>query len=339
MKKLHIIVCILFCIIARAQIVNIPDANFKALLVNSSTALNTASDCTVGSYYKIDINDNGEIEVNEALAVCGLILINANISDLTGIEAFTNLRSIWCAYNNLTNVNLSSLTQLEGIIFYDTQLTALDISNLPNLTQLDCTNNQITTLNFANNPMLERVFCSNNQLTSLDFSANSLFDQLDCYNNPNLTTVNIANGTTQLLGTQTYYNQCWSGLPNLTTICADNNELIVLQSYLTGCGVDIGSINFHGNCALGNEEFANDSIQIYPNPTTDLITISFKTELINNCQITIYDFLGRILIEKTAKNSDTSMDISLNNYAQGNYILKIIDEKTANEIIKKIIKQ
>jgi hypothetical protein len=332
MKRLILyLVCFSFNI-GISQIINIPDANFKALLVNSSTSLNTASDCLINSYYKIDENNDGEIEVAEALQVCQLILINANISDLTGIKAFTNLRGLWCANNNLTYVNLSPLIHLEGIIFFGDQLTSLDVSNLTNLSYLSCQNNQITSLNISNTPMLEKVFCKNNQLTSLDFSSNPLFNELDCMNNPNLTSVNIQNGAMQLLGIQTFYNECWSGLPNLTTICADNNEVVALQNYLTSCGTDISGINFHGNCALGNEEFGNDSIQIYPNPASSTVNINVN---INIKTIELIDVQGRILVSKTVNESQFILDVS--DYAKGIYYVKVNTDKGSK--IEKLVKK
>jgi hypothetical protein len=197
---------------------------------------------------------------------------------------------------------------------------------------LECRYNQITSLDFTNNPLLERVFCSNNQLSSLDFSSNPLFNQLDCINNPNLSSVNIQNGATQLLGTQTYYNQCWTGLPNLTTICADDNELVVLQNYLTSCGIDISSINFHGNCALGNDEFGNDSIQIYPNPATDNVNINYNH---NIKTIELIDVQGRILVSKMVNENQVTFDVS--DYSSGVYYLKITGD--GGSTIEKLLKQ
>jgi Leucine-rich repeat (LRR) protein len=333
MKKIFIILYIFFYYKSGAQIVNIPDANFKALLVNSSTTNGTAYDCAINSYYKIDYNDDGEIEANEALAVCQLNLINASIADLTGIEVFTNLKRLVCVNNNLTNVNVSQLVQMEILNLYQNQLMSLDVSNLPNLRQLECRYNQITSLNFANNPLLQNVFCSNNQLTSLDFSANPLFNQLDCYNNPNLSSVNIQNGATQLLGTQTYYNQCWTGLPNLTTICADTNELVALQNYLTSCGTDISGINFHGNCALGNEEFDQSELVISPNPTTGFVTID---NIGNYKNVMVYSVLGQELMRFLVPRNDKNAIIDLSDYSNGVYFIILTDDNKNKQIVKLI---
>ena len=90
------------------QNVYIPDANFKNYLVNNS-AINT--------------NGDSEIQVSEASSFTGSISCSSqNISDLTGIEAFTALTTLWCWSN---------------------QLTSLDLSNNTALTDLECGNNQL----------------------------------------------------------------------------------------------------------------------------------------------------------------------------------------------------
>ena len=75
------------------QNVNIPDANFKAYLVGN-----------------LDINTNGdgEIQLSEASVFDALMnLSKLNISDLTGIEAFTALTSLDCSQNQLSTLDLT----------------------------------------------------------------------------------------------------------------------------------------------------------------------------------------------------------------------------------------
>ncbi|MBC7640924.1 MAG: T9SS type A sorting domain-containing protein [Flavobacterium sp.] len=364
MKKLFLfIVCFSFNF-GISQIINIPDPAFKSLLINSSSSINTAFDCVNYNNYKIDINNNGEIEESEALLVCTLFINTPGIFDLTGIEFFSNLTflgcfnnnvtnldvsqlinlvQLFCGQNNLTNLdvsqninlhllactnnnltslNVSQLTQLEGLNVRQNQLTILDISNLSNLKTAYFANNQINTFDFANTPMLEKVFCSNNQLTSLDFRSNPLFNELDCMNNPNLSDVNISNGTTQLFGPQTYYNQCWSGCPNLAKICADSNEMSALQTYLTSCGIDISSITFNTNCVLANEEFGLEEVAIYPNPAVDNVNITSNE---NIKTVELIDIQGRMLQSKTINKLNTNIDIS--GYINGDYFVKVTSDK------------
>ncbi len=66
----------LFSAMGIAQNVNIPDANFKKELVGT---------------FGCDYNGDGEIQYDEAKTLKLLLLDSKGISDLTGIEAFTNL--------------------------------------------------------------------------------------------------------------------------------------------------------------------------------------------------------------------------------------------------------
>jgi len=73
---------------ANAQIVNIPDQNFKNYLL-ANAAINT--------------NGDSEIQLSEAQAFTGEIICNnKGIADLTGIEAFVNLTTLHCYNNSLT---------------------------------------------------------------------------------------------------------------------------------------------------------------------------------------------------------------------------------------------
>src|SRR5690554_1491033 len=118
MKKIiHLIgifTIVLFSNIGNAQIVNIPDVNFKGKLLEASTSNSIAKDIN-GDNMVIDVNSDGEIQVSEALAVYQLNVPNSNIEDLTGIEAFINLTRLSChnnypaeIYNNLTEIDISN---------------------------------------------------------------------------------------------------------------------------------------------------------------------------------------------------------------------------------------
>lgn len=142
------------------QIVNIPDANFKSYLVNNNS---------------INLNGDTDITVAEAQATTELLINGLSISDLTGIEAFTNLTRLDCYANNLTTI---------------------DVSNNTNLTRLHCADNQITTLDVSDIPTLEQVHCQNNQLVELNVANgnNSNFSYMKAYNNASLTCIQVDAG-------------------------------------------------------------------------------------------------------------------------------------------------
>ena len=93
----------LFFIAANAQIINIPDANFKARLLAASPSNYTASTQTptsegnISSYNTIDTNGDGEIQKSEALAVKTLTIDQNDefgATDITGLEEFKNLEKL-----------------------------------------------------------------------------------------------------------------------------------------------------------------------------------------------------------------------------------------------------
>ncbi len=118
MKQFYIL--FIFAVIrfaASAQTINIPDINFKAKLIAGG----------------IDTNTDGEIQQSEALSVTGLYLDSSNISSLEGIQSFSNVTSLWCSYNPLTEINLCG-----------TAVSFLVCSDNPNLTTINLKNNVIS---------------------------------------------------------------------------------------------------------------------------------------------------------------------------------------------------
>lgn len=346
--------------IGSAQIINIPDANFKNVLLMASTAntiacIGSSTDtCIWGA---IDNNGNEEIEVSEAQAVMRLNINGSNIANLTGIEYFTNLVRLQCPFNQLTSINVSQLTHLTWLQLRNNQITSLDLSNLPQLYLLDCqsnqlnsldishqpeleifiaSNNQINSFDFSANPALERAYCDGNLMTGLDFSANPNFFDLGCRNSPNLTTLKIRNGTTQLFGPGTFYNQCWNNVPNLNYICADSNEIPALQSFLAGCGVT-QPITVDSLCPLGVEDFNSVSFELYPNPSRGVFQLSFTNALSEKAVYTVYDMLGKKLFQSELSEGINRVEIDMGSYSQGIYLLSVTVGNST--LSKKMVKE
>ena len=135
-----VFVAILFPFGLQSQTVSIPDNNFEQALID----LEIDSDATV----------NGQILQSDAEAVMNLQIPFKQIQDLTGIEAFINLTILNCKSN---------------------QLSTLDVSTLSKLKELDFDNNfSISTVNWAALPDLEKINCSNSSVSNLDFSKSHL---------------------------------------------------------------------------------------------------------------------------------------------------------------------
>ncbi len=236
MKNYYLLLFLLFGLFGKAQIVNFPDANFKTILLQASTSNQIASTEIpdfngVTTYHQIDINNNGEIELSEALAIKYLNVDSSNITNLTGIEAFFNLESLSCKSGQISSLNILSLTNLRILRCDENQLTSLNISGLTNLTSLICDGNQLTSLNVSGLTNLEFLSCSSNNLTSLNVSGLTDLEHLWCEYNQ-LSFLDVS-GLTNLYYLKCYYNQLLSlnvsGSNNLNYLECFNNQLSSLN--------------------------------------------------------------------------------------------------------------
>ncbi|MEW7290886.1 leucine-rich repeat domain-containing protein [Aquimarina sp. 2304DJ70-9] len=157
-----------------------PDPNFKKALLEHDP--------------KIDEDDNGEITLEEARNVTHLYLQRKNISNLSGIQYFTNLTYLDCYNNQITTLNVSKNAVLKYFYCHNNQLTALDVSENTRLKHLNCSMNNIRTLNLHKNTGLTYLICSNNPLTTLDVHKNTALGVLSCSNNQ-LTTLDVSKNT------------------------------------------------------------------------------------------------------------------------------------------------
>lgn len=333
---------------AKAQNVNIPDANFKAYLVGN-TLINT--------------NGDNQIQVFEAAAFTGTINANGkNIANATGIEAFvkittlnifsnqltsldvsknTALQSLSCHANQITSLDVSKNTALQTFYCYNNRLTNLDVSKntelanfacddnmIPNLdvsknTALQyftCSNNRITNLDVSKNTLLTTFYCSYNQITNLDVSKSILLRFFDCISN-HLTNLNLKNGNNAAITSmRAHYNQ------NLTCIQVDN--IANANTYMWSKDT---TASYNTDCT-GTLDVTNTSkkeIKLYPNPAKDLL--HFSEEISN---IKVLDTSGKIIREFST--SAKSIDVA--KLPKGGYIISGIT-KTGQSITRKIIKQ
>ena len=211
------------------QSVYIPDASFKAILVGNS-AINT--------------NGDTEIQMSEASSYNGGIeCFGSNISDLTGVEAFTSLTGLFCTANNLTSLDVSQNVNLVLLHCGFNSITSLDLSALAALTALYAPGNLITSLNTDGAEALIHLDCSFNLITTLDLSQNTHLDHIDCQIN-HLQCLNIANGNNTNVE-----NFFAAGNPNLS--CVEVDDIVYAENHWQQVLQPIGSqftFAFSVNC-------------------------------------------------------------------------------------------
>ncbi len=320
MKHLLLTLSLLTSFFASAQIVNIPDANFKNALLNYDPP--------------IDTNNDGEIQVSEAEAVSTLDVSYENISDLTGVEAFVNIYRLDCHVNLLTELDISENTELLYLNVGVNLLTELDVSNNLQLITLDCSDNQFTSLDISNNSNLTSLYCERNMLTSLNISQNSSLINLSCGQNP-LSALDVSQNL-NLEQLDVYTTQ-------LTNIDVSNNTnligLNVSDNQLTSLDISQNS-NLEGLMFIANEisniNVSNNSelyyLSCYDNQLTNLdISQNPSLEIlyIFDNQIDNIDLSQNTILKRLACNNNplTTIDVSQNTNLKGiNFSNTLISE-------------
>ncbi len=234
MKKITLLL-LLFAWVAHSQEIAFADQNLKNALLSAGTQYPIAQDES-DSYVTIDQNADGEIQLSEALLIRKLYLDNKEISDLSGLSSFSNLRFLTVAHNPLNGQSLdfSGLTQLQFLSCEACNAGAVNVSGLSQLNVLQLMQNSFSTLDVSGLTNLSDLDCSNNVLTALDVSGSSGLTRLNCSANF-IQDLNVQN-LTALSELHVEYNQLTaldlSGLSSLSYLTAYENDLTNLN--LTG---------------------------------------------------------------------------------------------------------
>lgn len=280
----------------------VPDDNFEQALIDLGYDTGLLDDYV----------PTANIEV-----VTSLDIDNKNIANLTGIEDFVALNELLCYNNLLTATDISQNTALTTLSVGNNLLETLDVSQNMMLTELFAGGNLLETLNISQNTALTIVSIGNNSLNTLDTSQNTVLNQL-YINNNQLTSLNVRNGNNSNLS---MFNATFN--PNLECIQVDDVE----YSTTSWTFID-AQTNFSEDCLLSVQDIDTVYIKIYPNPVSDVITVS---SVIPINSIAIYDMLGK----KVMSISNTNQ-INVSQLIAGVYFVKI--KSNSGEITKKVIK-
>ncbi|HLV14790.1 MAG TPA: T9SS type A sorting domain-containing protein [Xanthomarina sp.] len=199
----------------------IPDPNFEQALIDLN----------------IDTNGlNGNILNSDASVVYYLNVSQNFISDLTGIEAFTNLKTLDCSANNLVGLDVSQNTKLYELNADDNQIANIDLSLNTKLKWVWLSSNSLSSIDVSNNLLLEELGVNLNYLTELEVSNNINLEHLGCYSN-NLTNIDLSNNSALKV--------LHIGVNNLNTLDVSQNTslqtLTCNENNLTELSVDTNS--------------------------------------------------------------------------------------------------
>ncbi|WP_338734116.1 leucine-rich repeat domain-containing protein [Mangrovimonas cancribranchiae] len=293
-----------------AQTTLIPDSNFEQALIN------------IG----IDTNGlNGNILNSDAITVEYLNLDHSFISDLSGIEAFSNLKYLFCFGNNISNVNLSQNTELKKLDLQENSLLSLNVSNNTKLRELYVNSNILSSLDVTNNPSLKILECSLNNLSNLNVTQNHNLERLNCYSN-NLSSLNITSNI-ELKSLTTTFNP----IGNLDV--SSNTQLEFLS-----CGSnDLSSLSLVNNVMLKYIDCSNNTITALDissshnlerlfcsNNNINALDFSNANDLItsyaDNNNISFLDFSNCSNVRRLRFNNNTLSNVDLRNQNNHNIV-------------------
>lgn len=286
-----------------------------------------------------DLDGDGKVSRAEALNLETLDITSKGITDLTGIEWFTNLRVLNCSENrSLKTLDISSNTALVELNCRMCKITNLDVSKNVALKILNCYSCNLKKLDVSNNPLLTSLKCDENPLTSLDLSHNSEIIELSCYGFANwketdtnrirvlnlkgctklqklicykqlLASLNLSDcvslteldlSTNVLLGLDLSHNT------KLSKLDCRNNRIPSLNlshnALLTTCAISynpLSTINVGG--VLSSLEFKTDEGTYKESTTLDIIATKLESVSISSSQLKGIDF----------SNSTTLKSVSL----------------------------
>lgn len=220
-------------------------------------------------WWDFNTNRDDHFSPSEIANAEGIICDNKEISNLKGIEFFTEIWKLDCYYNNLKTIDLSHNKKLSYINCIYNKLEELDVSELPllekfacdgnklqsidvsenkKLKDFSCKENSLGTLNVSQNTELERLVCGHNNLTELDVSENKKLKQLWCYENK-LSNLDLGNQT------ELEVLSCGDNPLSVLDVGANTNleKLFVSNTNLT-------ELNVSANTKLKNLDVSNTNL-------------------------------------------------------------------------------
>ena len=107
---------------------------------------------------------------------------NNNISVLD-VSTLTKLKLLLCLNNNISVLDVSALTKLEYLSCYNNNISVLDVNTLTALSTLYCQMNNISVLDVSALTRLIYFQCYSNNISLLDVSALTILKYFYCHNN------------------------------------------------------------------------------------------------------------------------------------------------------------
>ncbi|WP_323787137.1 T9SS type A sorting domain-containing protein [Psychroserpens sp.] len=277
----------------------VPDDNFEQALIDLGYDSGPLDDYVP----TININTVTSLDVNAKA-----------ISDLTGIEDFTELTTLGCNFNNLTNIDLSNNINLLYLGLSNNNIASLDLSNNTALKSIACNGNTLTRLNLVNNQALLSLDCRSNQLFGLNVKNgnNTKVFYFNATNNPDLSCIQVDDAA--------YSGANWTNIDPTSSFRRNCRYVATYGNRFSQDVLDSKKVSF-----------SDEKLSIYPNPVNSEFTISLQSDALYS----IFNMNGQKLLEGRLVMGENHLNIS--QLQTGMYFLHVVNDGVL--IQKKLIKQ
>lgn len=244
------------------ETVGIENANFEAYLENElgvgDGILGNKKVCKQKIEILTELNLSGAPGYDENAPGLG-------ITNLSGIEFFRDLQTLYVHANDLTSIDLSNNKELIDIrAFNNSTLQSINIDGLSKLEIIGLNNNQITSIDVSSNTSLATFHIANNNLSTLNISKLSALTNFNAEDNTNLICIQVANETTAT----SYNNDTSNYRRNGATVFDENCNPKVVDVFVSS----------------GQTQDANDFWLV--TSANNPIVVSFNVEDANGTELT-----------------------------------------------------
>lgn len=229
----------------------------------------------------VDINDDGIIQLAEAEAQDTLDLRFDSNEELTGLEAFTNLKTLYFRNERIRKIDSFPMPKLETLFCDAYFLNELSVQNLNKLEYLTVESTRLLELDISQNVKLIEFTAKGTEVEFYDFSPHTLLERLTLVG-PHIDEIDLSNNTliTDLTITNTGIREI--DLSNQRSLLKLDLSWNSLRSLDLSANPEITEINVSLNGSLSELEISNNnklqSINIF-NIDLDKIDLSPFPEL------------------------------------------------------------
>ncbi len=135
------------------------------------------------------------------------------------------------------------------------------------------------------------------------------------------------------------FNSQYNGIDQINAIALNSGDIYVTGVSANAANTDYLTIKYSYD-AVGVNEHASaiSHMQVYPNPSSDIINVQLDASLQENCTILIADISGRVVLQTTMSTGIQNQQINIAELAQGTYTLSCFSAENSLLATQLIIK-